>query len=273
MKNTLLNLTGAVKSDELYVCTGGTFHPSEHLPQSNIPSIELTLTKELKAILKTLIKCSANTDIRYYLNGLYFDTTCIVATDGHRLMKTTPGLVDTIEGYDFEKGVIMPIEFIRQLFRFDVWNNGTLEISARFLTVELHDGRFEGRPIDGKFPDYERMLTTLGGEPDTHLELTKELSKSIKQTAKVEAINSDSFKKYGGIKLTNDSIKFPNETLTSDVKIKTTVKELEIGFNYRYLLDFPLGNFSARAGKQPSQLIKFESNDGNYAGAMMQMRL
>ena len=274
MNNSLIKLTRPVFNDihHAYCCDGGIFHPAEQA--SSTPhyerTVSLTLTKDLKKKLQTLMKAAANKDIRYYLNGLSFEADCIVATDGHRLLKTDA--VDSIEGYDFEKPVIIQTDFLKQLFRFDIWNNNTkLHIDRPMFKsfVHLDDGVFHENLIDGKFPAWRRMFDN-STSPVTFFELTKSNIKDLKDTAKIEKIVNDKFKKHGGVKIKKDGIEFHKSGTIGNFSISTNDPGFVMGVSYKYLCDFPIGQYST---PDPETKLTYASNDGEYNGLIMPMRV
>ena len=101
------------------------------------------------ADLKAAMVCAATNDVRYYLNGVFFDEKgFIVATDGHRLFC---GSADVPEG----ESKIVSIKG-RLPTKFEYCNlDGT---SAAFF--DSQDGLIGTLPIeivDGRFPDWRRV--------------------------------------------------------------------------------------------------------------------
>lgn len=274
MNNSLVKLTKPLFSDvyHAYTCTGGNFYPTEqaeHTPQFE-RTVSLTLTKDLKKKLQTLMIAAAEKDVRYYLNGLQFEKDCIVACDGHRLLKTDA--VDSIEGYDFENPVIIHRDFLKQLFRFDIWNNNTqlhIDKPMRKSFVHLDDGVFIDDTIDGKFPDWRRLFDNKAPKI-TFFELTKAHIKALKQTAKLEKITNETFKKHGGVWIKNDGIEFHKSGKIDDFSISSKDDAFVMGMKCQYLCDFPPGQYSTA---DPETKLTYASNDGEYNGLIMPMRL
>ena len=106
--------------------------------------------------LKALQHLSAQKDVRNYLNGVYVefrpDKTIYVATDGHVFGR----LIDSGCAEKGIRSIIMPIAEIEKIrlrkshadYAEIAFNdNGTVNFFYRTIT-----------PIDGKFPDYERII-------------------------------------------------------------------------------------------------------------------
>lgn len=107
-----------------------------------------------KNSLKAMALLASKQDIRYYLNGVLVESnsqhTRLVATDGHLL-----GVLQVSETAHDDKAfsIIIPAEIIAKLDKVD-----------NFLSTNEHgnwviDG-INFTPIDGKFPDYMRVLPT-----------------------------------------------------------------------------------------------------------------
>ena len=103
-------------------------------------------------VLKAMSLLASKKDVRYYLNGVYVESnsqhTRIVATDGHILgLYQTPETAHSDEAFS----IIIPSEIIAKLDKKD-----------NFLSTNEHDNWvIDGiafTPIDGKFPDYQRVL-------------------------------------------------------------------------------------------------------------------
>jgi DNA polymerase-3 subunit beta len=103
--------------------------------------------------LKAMSVLASKQDIRYYLNGVLVESnksyTRMVATDGHLM-----GIYQISETAhnDEEFSIIVPNEIIAKLDKRD-----------NFLSCENGKWSIDGMaftPVDGKFPDYMRVLPT-----------------------------------------------------------------------------------------------------------------
>ena len=113
--------------------------------------------------LRAVAHAMATKDVRYYLNGVYAQgngaLVRVTATDGHRLHMadaTTGEPVGAIES------VIVPADIVKAVLKaankFD--ETVTLEqVNATRWVAKLASGLgLEFSPIDGRFPDYTRVI-------------------------------------------------------------------------------------------------------------------
>ena len=154
-----------------------------------------TTQKAFKKQLALVQYAMAQQDIRYYLNGLLLvvagNLLRMVATDGHRLAYAASPLVGDYARTD----VILPrktvVELARQLADADDPLEVTLvgnQIVFRFGTIELIS-----KLIDGKFPDYERVI------PQGHPKLVKASRLGLLQSLQRAAILTN--EKFRGVRL------------------------------------------------------------------------
>jgi len=103
----------------------------------------------------------AQQDVRYYLNGMLWEVEgnklrC-VATDGHRLAMCVRELdIDVPE----KTQAILPRKGVVELSRLldDGESPINLTLGTHHIRVETEDYAFTSKLVDGKFPDYERVL-------------------------------------------------------------------------------------------------------------------
>jgi DNA polymerase-3 subunit beta len=217
--------------------------------------------------------------VRYYLNGLLLEINQgqlrAVATDGHRMaMCTVDANIDYQERYQLivpRKGVL---ELARLLGEADDLVNVVL--GTHHIRATTGDFTFTSKLVDGKFPDYERVLPRGGDKivvADRH---------SLRDAFSRTAILSN--EKYRGIRLTLESgqlkIQANNpeqEEAEEEVMVDYSGAPLEIGFNVSYLLDVMnvLGHEQAKlvlSDANSSALIQeAESDESLYV--VMPMRL
>ena len=219
------------------------------MPASDFPvTVDEPGTFELKvprSDLKSLIDaCSfamAQQDVRYYLNGMLFELgeswLRVVATDGHRLAMCTTGAVTGIEQENHQ--VIVPRKGVMELSRL-LSESGEDELTLLFgmshIRVRLNDFTFTSKLVDGRFPDYQRVLPR-GGDKVMVGDKT-----ALRQTFNRASILSN--EKYRGVHLilSQDELKVvannPEQEEAEDlVAVEYGGEPLEIGFNVSYLLD------------------------------------
>lgn len=181
----------------------------------------------------------ANQDVRYYLNGMLFDaendTLKTVATDGHRLAISALPIGQNITT---PCSVILPRKGVLELSKLidDSEELVNLQIGSNNLRVNLADFTFTSKLIDGRFPDYKRVLPR---NPDKPLEVScEELRNALSRVAIL------SNEKFRGVRLhiNNNQLKITannpeQEEAEELVDVQYSSSELEIGFNVTYLLD------------------------------------
>ncbi len=120
--------------------------------------------KKLKDLLESIQYAMSIADVRYYLNGIFLqisgtDLTC-VATDGHRLaLAKIPVDIRTFAD-DTARGVILPRRAVLELIRLLDNEEYPLvfSFSRETATVGFDDLEFSFKLIEGKYPDYRRVL-------------------------------------------------------------------------------------------------------------------
>ena len=193
----------------------------------------------LKGLLDRTHFAMAQQDVRYYLNGLLLslrsDRVRCVATDGHRL-----ALSDANIDVDVDEAIqaIIPRKGVTELVR--LLGNSDAEIrlmlSNKHLRLELPGLSFTTKLIDGRFPDYERVIPA---EPEQEMTAHRD---TIRQALSRTAILSN--EKFGGVRLTlgEHTLKLQaqnveREEAEDEIEVSYDGQPLEIGFNVTYLLD------------------------------------
>jgi DNA polymerase-3 subunit beta len=217
------------------------------LPATDFPAMEasdslFTLDvpqRYLKGLLDRTSFAMAQQDVRYYLNGLLLEiednTLRTVATDGHRLalceMGTEHNPPEGVRIIVPRKGVV---ELVRQLD--DVDDLVTLEFGRSHLRVRMEELTFTTKLIDGKFPDYERVVPM-----DNRNVVTSDRGALREMIRRASILSNE---KYRGIRLQmrpgviNALAHNPEqEEAEEELEVRYNGPELEIGFNASYLLD------------------------------------
>ncbi len=144
--------------------------------------------------------------------------------------------------------------------------------------IRVHAGRlvFTSKLIDGKFPDYKRVIPVDGNRI---MEVNRE---SLKQSMNRIAILSN--EKYRGIRLTlsegNLSIQANNpdqEEAEEEISVSYNDSDMEIGFNVTYLIDvlnvLDSENVFVKFKDANSSCIISDSEDSDRLYVVMPMRL
>ena len=243
--DSLINFS--LKDDKAMIQSGRSRFSLVTLPASEFPSLDEISSNSsfeipqatLKDIIDKTAFAMAQQDVRYYLNGLMLEvgpkTLRAVATDGHRLAfceKET----------DFElaeiKQVILPRKGVIELARLLDNSNDKIRImlSSNHLRVELNNIRFTSKLIDGRFPDYNRVI------PDDGNSVMTAERETLKQALIRASILSN--EKYRGIRLILEDnlvrLQAHNpdqEEADVDLEVNYKGETLEIGFNVNYMID------------------------------------
>ncbi|MBV1790370.1 DNA polymerase III subunit beta [Marinobacterium sp. D7] len=257
------------------------------LPASEFPNVEdspqamqLTLPQ---AALRHLIEQTgfsmAQQDVRYYLNGMLLEvrdgTLRAVSTDGHRLA-TAISDVEVEDGIQHQ--IIVPRKGILELARLLQGGDNpvSLVIGANHIRANVGDFTFTSKLVDGKFPDYQRVIPRNGDKVllGDRLELRQVFSRI--------AILSN--EKYRGVRLSlsdgmlqvmanNPEQEEAEETVAVDYEGGS----LEIGFNVNYLLDVlsilnsDVVRFTLFDSNSSALIEGFEEPDSTYVVMPMRM--
>ena len=277
----------AAEDGKVKVKSGRSRFTLATLPAREFPSVEdsmgthqFTIKQgELKRLIDRTGFAMAQQDVRYYLNGMLLELKGnqlrVVATDGHRLaMCTLPSPVDV--GGDTQ--VILPRKGVLELNRLllEDAEDIVVVIGSNHARATTNDFTFTSKLVDGKFPDYERVLPRA---PDKSVVGSRlELRQAFARTAIL------SNEKYRGVrlKLTTGSLDIiannpEQEEAEEVVTVQYEGDGLEIGFNVGYLLDV-LGVLSGEEVRlslsDPNSSAMLEESDGGDSlYVVMPMRL
>jgi len=240
-------LTISVEGDKATVRSGKSRYTLATLPAEEFPATEsiagaFVIDLE-ESLLKGLIEktqfCMANQDVRYYLNGMLLEIgegkIRTVATDGHRLAVSETAC-EQAQGE--KRQVIVPRKGVLELSRLlsDQEDKIKIGITGNHIKVELGDTTFTSKLVDGRFPDYERVVPR-GGD-----KLVVADRAALGQALVRTSILSN--EKYRGIRLNfskgwlKATVNNPEqEEAEEELEIEYDGADLEIGFNVSYLVD------------------------------------
>jgi len=241
------NISLSFKKDQLLVKSGKSKFTLATLPATEFPSTETLVSsnkislpqEDFKSLLEDTMFSMAQQDVRYYLNGLLLEmeknSLKAVATDGHRLALKE---INVKTGIEEPQQIIIPrkgvIELIRLLDGDD--KNIIIEVSQNHIRVSKGGVQFTSKLIDGKFPDYQRVVPKAGEHP------VKTNRETLKQGLIRASILSN--EKYKGVRLVlqHNLLKAfahnpEQEEAEEEIEIKYEGEDIEIGFNVTYLLD------------------------------------
>ncbi|MBK8182414.1 MAG: DNA polymerase III subunit beta [Candidatus Competibacteraceae bacterium] len=257
------------------------------LPATDFPTLEdLPFTGNLhmtqgafRKVIEHTHFAMAQQDVRYYLNGLLLEVgpnaLRVVATDGHRLAFQELSVED--EAVE-PRQVIVPRKGVLELLRLlaDADTGVVLSLGANHIRVTMGDIRFTSKLIDGKFPDYHRVIPRDGSRI-----VIADRMVLRNALARASIVLSD---KTQGVRLQLDDwilrVQAQNaeqEEAEEEIEINYSGGAMEIGFNVSYLLDAlgALGGELARLSFTDvgSSCLLEESEGGASKHVIMPMRL
>ncbi|WP_165667339.1 DNA polymerase III subunit beta [Metapseudomonas otitidis] len=236
-----------VDEQKLLIKAGRSKFTLSTLPANDFPTVEegpgslnfSLVQSKLRRLIERTSFAMAQQDVRYYLNGMLLEVNAgvlrAVATDGHRLAMCA--MQAGIEGVDRHQ-VIVPRKGILELARLLTEQDGEVRIvlGQHHIRATTGEFTFTSKLVDGKFPDYERVLPR-GGD-----KLVVGDRQALREAFSRTAILSN--EKYRGIRLQLAAgllkIQANNpeqEEAEEEVAVEYGGSNLEIGFNVSYLLD------------------------------------
>ena len=176
---------------------------------SSLPAAEFPVVDEIHATQTVTIRAQdcrrlidkthfamAQQDVRYYLNGTLLESNGqvlrAVATDGHRLSWCEVALGGPAREM---QQIILPRKGVLELQRL-LDGEGEIEIAigTNHVRVQIGEVRFTSKLIDGKFPEYGRVIPA---DPPRIMSASREALRAALQRT---AILSN--EKYRGVRLT-----------------------------------------------------------------------
>jgi len=168
------------------------------LPASEFPLVDeinaqqtLTVAQgEFRRLIDKTHFSMAQQDVRYYLNGLLLETDGktlrAVATDGHRLALCETELSAKAKT---SQQVIVPRKGVLELQRI-LGSEGNIELAVgtNHVRAQIGDIRFTSKLIDGRFPEYGRVIPV---NPSRIVEAEREsLKLALQRTAILRTRNT-----------------------------------------------------------------------------------
>ena len=235
-----------VSGEKLNVKSGRSRFSLMTLPAAEFPRVgDINAGQRLSVSQGTLAKLldkthfsMAQQDVRYYLNGLLLETgqkwLRAVATDGHRLALCE---VEVDEQELPEQQVIVPRKGVLELQRL-IGGEGELqiELGSNHIRIQLEHIRYTSKLIDGRFPEYERVIPQ---DTDNQLTADREAFRGALQRTAI--LSNEKYRgirliiKKGGLLLQAHNPE--QEEAEEEVEISYAGDDIEIGFNVNYLLD------------------------------------
>ena len=258
--------------------------PAEDFPRMALSDGDLksfTVTqKQFRQLLGQTQFSMAAQDVRYYLNGLLLlvdgNELRAVATDGHRLAYASMPLEG--EATSPRQELILPRKTVLELSRLLADNDEPLliELAANQIRFKFGQISLVSKLIDGKFPDYERVI------PATLKNVVTLNRAALLQSMVRAAILTN--EKFRGVRLVlaPGSMKImaanaEQEEAQEEIEVDYNGDSIDVGFNVGYLLDV-LNNSSVEAVEwgfndaNSSALLTIPGND-RFKYVVMPMRI
>nr|WP_315041708.1 DNA polymerase III subunit beta [uncultured Moraxella sp.] len=277
--------------------------PAEDFPMLGQPE-QITPVQVGREHLSDLLEkthfAMAVQDVRHYLTGMLFELKdnqlATVATDGHRLALART-LIDNVD--NVELSAILPRKAVLELQRLlgelkkllpNHDNQITLNVGREFLQVILpfgevgSDGQmqnpilvsFTARLIDGKFPDYRRVM------PSNHSKVAHINQEQLVHVLRRVAVLSH--EKSRGVVfdfLNQESLEIKARNAEQDeakeeLLIKYDGEPMEISFNVAYLIDVLnvlQGDIQFNMSQANGSVLLHQVNDSFHEYVIMPMRI
>ena len=235
-----------------------------------------------QSTLRRLIEATqfsmANQDARYFLNGMKFETEGnllrTVATDGHRLAVCTIELDQDLQTHS----VILPRKGVLELNRLLESSDelARLQIGTNNLRIHLNHIVFTSKLIDGRFPDYRRVL------PRNATRIVEGNWETLKQAFVRASILSNERVRSVRLNLSENQLKITasnpeHEVAEEIVDVNYQGEEMEVGFNVTYILDvlnaLKYQQVRIRLTDASSSCLIENSEDASAEYVIMPMRL
>lgn len=150
-------------SFKLQALSAGDFPLMKKVEDATTVTLELAQGK-LRSMLASIEHAVGVNDTRAFLNGVFFDIhdgkLHCVATNGHRLATTCMDIA-----YDKEMLMILPRKTVSELIKsLSESEDEMMEMSVTQKVVSFKIGTIEiiSKLIDGKFPDWRRVIPAVG---------------------------------------------------------------------------------------------------------------
>jgi DNA polymerase III subunit beta len=262
------------------------------LPATDYPSVEADQkdmklfsvdSKAFLATLSTVNHAMGNQDVRYYLNGMQFqtqsDTLIMTATDGHRLAQNATTI--TPIKMDDAIDIIIP-RYTIALFPAQLkQGEGELAIAVTQNHVMVKSAQagmekvIKSKLIDGRFPDWQRVI------PQSEQQIVNLPRQALRGALNRAAILSN--EKFRGIRFNfgTDTLSIEannpeNEVAQEELEVSSQAA-LEIGMNVTYLLQaldaYQGDEVKFHLGDETSSIVVRSEQQPALLNVIMPMRL
>ena len=260
------------------------------LPTDNFPTFadefegqEISLNNDrfLKLLNKTRISIS-NDDTRHYLNGIFLHITedhnrnflTGVATDSHRLSSSS---LEIDSAVDFSS-LILPRKTVFQVCSLlsEISDQLTIQTSDNKIKFTLGKTKLISKVIDGKFPDYKKVVPTTNDK--ILIVSSKDFINSIERVASVSVDRKEGVK----LLINRDNVQLSVNSANSGdgnerIKANFSSDNLNISFNSKYLIDIASEvedkNLKINLQDSVSPVLIEDASDKNSYYVIMPMKI
>jgi len=238
---------------------------------------EFKLSKDnLNSLINKVKYASSVEETRYYLNGICWHggngELKAVATDGHRLAVSSVNVeIDALDN------IIIPTKACNVVSKIidSVIGDVNVFVGEGKIKFEFSDGGvLITKLIDGKFPDYERIIPA--NNVNTVNLNTLDFLSCINRVSSVLDKNSNSVKLH----IQNDilSIMSANggDTASDELSCVSDGLNLKIGFNVKYIIDALMAldkNTVIHINDSDTAILMKSENDDNFINVVMPLRV
>lgn len=236
----------ATKEEKTFVRSQKSRFTLQSLPASEFPRLEAEEwdmefeigQEDLKSLLEKTAFAMAQQDVRYYLNGCLLecdgDIIRSVATDGHRLAKSEIKLDTPVQG---QSQSVLPRKAVLELVRFlQEDQTARVQINPNHARVNGGGWIFTTKLIDGRFPDYQKVIPE---SLATHLLVDRATVQDV--LSRIAILTNEKFR---GVRInlkpglmTVSANNPEQEEAVDELPVEFEGSEVEIGFNVGYLID------------------------------------
>lgn len=242
------------------------------------PALEIN-AQDLKVSLMKVISASSLNDARPELTGIFMHTNIkegkvqFAATDSFRLSEST---IETKINKKEDFSLIIPGKTAHEAIRIigDLNENIKISNTESQILFDLGDIHIISRLINGNYPSYTQIIPS---EFITEFLINKEeLVKGLKMASFFSGSNNDI-----KISILKDKIRVSSSSSEvgdniTDIEIENTGKEIDLIFNYKYIIDGLLNIDSPKvkvmvSGQHTPTILKNEKN-GSFLYLVMPIR-
>ncbi len=239
------------QEDKMIIKSGRSRFVLATLPAINFPDVQaidsskslcrFTLNKkQFRWLVSRTAFAMAEQDVRYFLNGMLLevkhDKLYSVAADGHRLAMN---FINLQEHGLANTRVIVPRKGILEIMRIVDEDDQDMQITLSASHIQVHSGGITvtSKLLDGKFPDYERVIPRDGNKV-----IIGNRERLKEAFYRASALFSEKFR---GVRLRMTPERLlvlasnpEHDQVEEDLEVEYQGQEIEVGFNVRYLIDF-----------------------------------